>query len=477
MTVYNDGRMHSTVYNKRDPRLNNLLRRFRKSDIIKIYDIDCLMLFRVMKGNMQFDMINNYKPFMLFEGNIEGVYLDPRSGLLFPNNCDQLDFRSDFQVDSQVEYDLNELEISVLAKNGLHHHDYELQGKAFGHILEIPCKIDYFAIARTPITFIAVHDQFNIRTSTAKTGYKTLVSTFIPYDLQRHNLEEHAKIVDAPVFDANKTAIRQRDIYDTKPVSFENPPSTRPREYGADFVEVATSRMQERLQSGMSKGDSMGTINNKPMKAVDDIVKVIEMQSEKQRANAVYNVEGDASKIDAAELDSKLNDMANRMIMTAANSIPVKVDPIADESLVKHKLPNQNDETMTTPITKVKDVVGEVGYVDSDQAKENIDQKTEDVHDMVQEAEKTAEDIANKALSRKEKLELRRKQKEMQKQAIIQAGKEDFDKKPDAAITEKNSSMVGGKQSAKSKLDAELKNDILNSENLDFDALLDSVKQ
>mgnify|MGYP007057787812 CR=1 FL=1 len=59
--VVTDNRTHSTVFHKGDSRVNDIIRHHKKSEIIRLYDIDCTMLFRVESANVQFDMFQNFQ--------------------------------------------------------------------------------------------------------------------------------------------------------------------------------------------------------------------------------------------------------------------------------------------------------------------------------------------------------------------------------------------------------------------------------
>lgn len=410
-TVYTDGRMHSTVFDKRDPKLNDLIRRFKKSDILKLYDVDCTMLMRVRGAYMQFDMTQNHRPYIVMYGNAEGVYLEPKTDLLFPNGCDQLDFRPDFQVETQIEYELSDVEIATLAANGLYRSDYSLQGKIIGSMLEIPCTIDYCAIKNTPITFIGIHDQLSILTNTRRTGYKTLVATFTPYELQKHDAEPHAEIIHIEKLDDKRSTIRERDKYEMQTITFEEPIRPKTARTGRDFVQTAQDRMAERLREGMKKGDILdGGKAQKTTKEVTEAVALIRDQSEAAKRHAMAAADGDASQIDGKALSQDMADMAQRVAYSGAEAIPVDAGHIPAVNLAGEKPAGVNDGIMTEPLTDVKSEPKPEAF-----DKDTIDANMNKLHGEAFEAEKTAADIVEK-LSRKERLAARR-----QNQAAVRA--------------------------------------------------------
>ena len=469
-SISNDGRMHSAIYNKRDPRLNAIIRRYKKDDILKLYDVDCTMLMRIGTAFVDFDMYRNHRPYIKFSGGVEGVYLEPQTGLLFPNGADQLDFRTDYPVYSGVEYELSDLEIATLANNGLFNDDYVCQGEFLNNIIEIPCKIDYFAIKNTPITFIGIHDQYNIKTSTRKTGYKTLVATFLPYNMQKHNEEDQIKPMPKKA-DDERTAIRQRDRYQSKDIEFTSEVSDRTMLEGADFVEVAQSRIQRKLQGAMSSGDIMKT--NDPRAASKDIVDTvrnIQKQTQAVRDSELNSSEYGINRVDVVNVDAKINDMANRMAYAAANSREVNVEPIGDISLTDQKPVNKNDETMVSPITKI-----DVTKASHDQAVDAIEQHSNDIHQNMFDTDKVADDIVAKTLSRKEKLALRKKQRQKVQEEVIKAGMMDA---ADRVADDNTGGHAHDKPTAKEQLDNErLKNDIVGKKDIDYDEIINSIMQ
>jgi hypothetical protein len=477
-----DGRTHSTVFHKSDSRVNNLIRRHKKGDIIRLYDIDCTMLFKVDTADIQFDMFENYRPYIVFRGNAEGVFLEERTGLLFPNRCDQLDFRPDFTVPTQIEYVLADIELATLAANGLFNGDYSCQGRIIGSTLEIPCKIDYYAIANTPLTFIEIHDRMNIKTSTRRTGYKTLVASFTPYNAQKHNAEDRPKLIKPAIKDNSKSAIRQRDLYDSKAVGFNTSPSQRTMQNGADFIEVAQSRIQQRLQEAMQQGNVLSIDVAETSNQIAGTVQRINSKKEQQRAAAVASYEGNTDKINNAALDARLNDMATRMVYAGAGTIPVKVDEIKAKPLVEAKPDNQNDEIMARPTTKVTSTVGS-DPVTPEVASNVVDTRTSEIHEQMFEAEVVASDIT-KTLDRKKKLMDRRQQRLQVQQNAIAAGEEeakkdmtsrepDFDPKAPSVKIDKS---AGGNTQGTARLKAELKDDILAG-GVDIDAIINSVEK
>lgn len=348
-----DNRIHSTVYHKRDSRLNNIIRRCKKSEIISLYNINTLMLFRVNAAHIQFDMLENHRPYILFHGRAEGVYLPASTGLLFPNACDQLDFRNDYPVDAMVTYALSDAEIATFAANGLFNYDWSCQGRVIGSLLEIPCVVDYHAIANTPITYIEIQNRLSLQTSTRKTGYKTLVSAFLPYAAQRHNQEEYPQLKTIGEYNRDDSEIRKRSQFDSKAISFREEPSMRTMEEGASFVEVAQGRIQSRLQNQMEKANILETNAEKTSQQIIDTVDTIKKQVDKTRQQTLFNAEGNANRIGTATLDARLDDMKNRMIYAGAQEIPVDPGNIKATSLVEQKSEDKNDTIMSTPLTKV----------------------------------------------------------------------------------------------------------------------------
>ncbi len=501
-TARKDRRIHSAVYHKRDSRVNDIIRRCRKSEIINLFNIDCCMLFRVEQAHVQFDMLQNNRPYLLFDGKAEGVFLPEKMGLLFPNSCDQLDFLEDRPVDAAVTYALSDLEIATLANNGLFNNDWSCQGRVLGSVLEIPCKIDYYAVANTPITFIEIQDRLSLHTSTMLTGYKSLVAAFLPYQAQKHNEERRGEIREVPKFDMTGAEIRKRGLYDTKAVGFDADPSTRSMAGGASFVEVAQARIKARLQKQMEKGNVLGTGPSDPKQVADHVTKTVEEikgQAEGARKRAENEALDIGTQTPPATLDARLNDMVQRMVYAGGQAIPVQVPPVAEQPLVPPKQVDQNDSVMTTPTTKVSDIrtaaavtadtVAEAAAAEkavsgsgADDARTRIEKLDSKVHDGADAAKAVAGDIGKALTTRKDRLAARRAAKEaamrQQSEAIAAAAKDEESKglrsrEPDA-VTEVRDESTGQTQSAP-KQGAEKKNldgDILSGDGVDIDALI-----
>ena len=427
-------RIRSTVYHKSDYRINDIIRRCKKSDVMSLYNIDAMMLFRAEAAFPQFDMLNNHRPYILFHGKAEGVFLPESTGLLFPNMCDELDFRPDMPVDAALIYELSDVEISTLAENGLFNRDWSYQGRVIGAVLEIPCVVDYNAIANTPITFIEIQNRLALHTSTRKTGYKTLVGTFLPYEAQRHNIDNYPKLVEPKPYDRDNAEIRKRAMYDSKAVGFESE-YRNPDQDTVSFVEAAQARIHERLQEQMAKSDILENSADRTSKQITEAVALIKDQTDKARKQAIDQVGNDPSRIDAATLDARLDDMANRMIYQGAQAIPLDQAKIEDESLALHNPPGHNDRIMTSPTTNgvlTPDLIIEankiaregaaaqaVASINKDNAEANVEKSTDKLHSEVMNSEATIKDIKNKVSSRKEMLAARRQKAiAMQKQMV-----------------------------------------------------------
>lgn len=460
-----DNRTHSAVYHKRDRRVNDIIRRCRKSDIISIYDIDCCMLFRVEQAHMEFDVTQNHRPYILFGGKAEGVFLPEKLGLLFPNMCDQLDFRNDYPVDAGMQYALSDLEIATLANNGLFNSDWSCQGRIIGALLEIPCKVDYSAVAGTPITFIEIQDRLSMKTSTMKTGYKTLVTAFLPYQAQKHNDERHASLVEGKAFDKSTSEIRRRSLYDTPAVGFGADSRTSGIQGGATFVEAAQARIQARLKEQMDKADILGTQKAAGQKVVGDTVsetvKSIQSQLDAQRSKAIQDADEAGTKLQTSVLDARLNDMSQKMIYAGAGEIPVAEAKAEAKSLAEPKPVGQNDETMCRPYT---DLVGAPAMED---AVDKIDGMRQRMHEAVASAEETAEAVT-KTLSRKEKLAQRRAERSAvaarAREAINKAATEEAAKGLDKRDVDRTAEI-------KDEQTGELKREVLEKKDLEGDIL------
>lgn len=396
-----DDRIHGTVLHKPDRRVNEIVRRHKKSDIINLFNIDCCMLFRVDQAHMQFDQLQNYRPYILFDGFAEGVFLPKKLGLLFPNRCDQLDFRPDAPVPAQMTYALSDTEIAVLAGNGLFNGDWSCQGRIINSVLEIPCKIDYYAVARTPLTFIEIQDRLSLHTSTMQTGYKTLAAAFLPYAAQKHNLEQRAPLAEGPKFDRDDSEIRRRGQYEPRPVGFGAADDAPTLAQGASFVEVAQARIRKRLQDQMQQGDVLG-VKTKQEAGKQDGKAVAESV-----ASAVRNVqdhiasERDRLKADAAQrgtavrvsdIDAKLDDMAQRMIYAGAGAIPVKTPELQAKPLVSGPAPDLEPGAMGEPVTRP--------------AADQVEERDGKIHHAVVDAKNTAADIAGKVAKAKTRQQL-----------------------------------------------------------------------
>lgn len=397
-----DDRIHGTVLHKPDRRVNEIVRKHSKSDIINLFNIDCCMLFRVDQAHMQFDMLQNYRPYILFDGFAEGVFLPKKMGLLFPNRCDQLDFRPDSPVPARMSYALSDTEIAVMAGNGLFNGDWSCQGRIINSVLEIPCKIDYYAVARTPLTFIEIQDRLSLHTSTMQTGYKTLAAAFLPYSAQKHNLEQRANLVEGPKYDRDDSEIRRRGQYEGRQVGFSASDDIPTLAQGASFVEVAQARIRQRLKDQMQKGDVLGVkqapgkIDGKDVadsvaSAVRDVQEHIATERERLKAEASQRGTG----VRVSDIDAKLEDMAARMIYAGAGAIPMKTPELKAQPLVSGPAPDLKPGTMSEPLTYA----------------EQVQEGDDKLHHAMVEAKSTANDIAakvDKAKTRQQMLAERR---------------------------------------------------------------------
>ncbi len=476
-----DNRIHSTVFHKRDRRVNDIVRRCRKSEIISLYGIDCHMLFRVEQAHIQFDMNQNYRPYIQFDGHAEGVFLQEKTGLLFPNACDQLDFRDDFPVTASMSYALSDLEIATLANNGLFNNGWSCQGRVIGSLLEIPCKVDYSAVANTPITFVEIQDRLSLHTSTMKTGYRTLAAAFLPFKAQKHNEEQSAKLREGVQFDRDTSDIRRRSLYDAPIGRFSDTPTTRSMADGASFVEVAQARIQQRLRDQMAKANMFGTAHPETTaKNVADAVNSIKEQTDKARKKEVQQTEDAGHKVEQATLDARLNDMATRMIYAGAETIPVDRPKLDAKSLAEPKAPGQNDEVMTTPIT---DVGQKPGTEKLDDPVSVIEDRSDKIHYATHDAMKDAMAAAaavkdvKKTLSRRERLAQRRAEQQarmqQQKDAMSEAGKAEAGKgleKRDADVKVQVENKITGQTETRVQEKKSLDGDIISSD-VDIDAL------
>ena len=381
-----DDRIHSVVYHKLDPRVTNIIRQHKKSDIINLYDIDCCMLFRVEQAHMQFDMFQNYRPYILFQGQADGVFLPKKMGLLFPNACDQLDFRTDRAVPVEMTYALSDTEIAVMAGNGLFNNGWSCQGRVIGSVLEIPCKVDYAAIARTPLTFIEIQNRMAFHTSTMQTGYKTLVSAFLPYAAQKHNVEHQAAIVEGPSFHMGESEIRRRTAYEPKPVGFGAESGSEVVAKGADFVASAQSRIKQKLAREMAKSDVLGiretvAARHDGAAVADNIAKSVAAVREKtnaERERALKEAEQAGIKVRVSDIDAKLNDMASRMVLAGASQIPIEQAKLKAETILPDQPSELPPEVMTDPIRSA----------------EMVRDKDDKIHHAVADAEQTAGSIS-----------------------------------------------------------------------------------
>ena len=476
-----DGRIHSTVFHKRDRRVNDIVRRCRKSEIISLYGIDCHMLFRVEQAHVQFDMMQNYRPYIQFDGHAEGVFLQEKTGLLFPNACDQLDFRTDFPVTASMSYALSDLEIATLANNGLFNNGWSCQGRVIGSLLEIPCKVDYSAIANTPITFVEIQDRLSLHTSTMKTGYKTLAAAFLPFKAQKHNEEQSAKLRDGVKFDRETSDIRRRALYDAPTNRFSDDFDGRTMADGASFVEVAQSRIQQRLRDQMAKANMFGTPSaGETAKAVADAVTNIKEQTDKARKKEVQQTEDAGHKVEQATLDARLNDMASRMTYAGAEVSPVDRPKVDAKSLAEPKAPGRNDDVMTSPTT---DVARKPGADRMDDPVSVIDDLSDRIHSAAHDAENAAAatvaavNDVKRTLSRKDRLAQRRAEQQarlrQQQDAMTSAGKEEAGKgleQRDADVEVKVENKVTGKTEVRVQEKKSLDGDIISTD-VDIDAL------
>lgn len=470
-----DDRIHGTVLHKPDRRVNEIVRRHKKSDIINLFNIDCCMLFRVDQAHMQFDQLQNYRPYILFDGFAEGVFLPKKLGLLFPNKCDQLDFRQDAPVPAQMTYALSDTEIAVLAGNGLFNGDWSCQGRIINSVLEIPCKIDYYAVARTPLTFIEIQDRMSMHTSTMQTGYKTLAAAFLPYQAQKHNLEQRASLAEGPKFDRDDSEIRRRGQYEPRPVGFGASDDMPTLAQGASFVEVAQARIRQRLQDQMQQGDVLGVKAPKDGKpdgkaVADNVASAVRsvqdhIASERERLKADAVQRGTAVRV--SDIDAKLDDMAQRMIYAGAGAIPVKAPELQAKPLVSGPAPDLKPGSMTDPVRQQA-------------AADQVVESDGNIHHAAVAAKETASDIAGqvrKAKSRQELLAERRAARAAQagaetmaeadkiREAMARQASADEQVKAGGPVPEAktgNGVSVGPMRASASKGHGQLKDDILS---------------
>ena len=387
------------VYHKLDPRVNNIIRQHKKSDIINLYNIDCCMLFEVEQAHMQFDMFQNYRPYILFQGRANGVFLPKKLGLLFPNACDQLDFRSDREVPVEITYALSDTEIAVMAGNGLFNNGWSCQGRVIGSVLEIPCRVDYAAIARTPLTFIEIQNRMAFHTSTMQTGYKTLVSAFLPYSAQKHNVEQQATIVEGPTFHMDESEIRRRMAYEPRPVGFGAESGSEVVTGGADFVSSAQARIKQKLAKEMAKSDVLGLREKAERRhdgaaVADNIAKSVAAVREKtnaERERALKEAENAGIKVRVSDIDAKLNDMASRMVLAGASQIPIEQAKLKAETILPPQPPDIPPGTMMEPIQS------------DEKPTEKIADRDDKLHHAASSAKETAGEIASDLKSAKTK--------------------------------------------------------------------------
>lgn len=462
-----DDRVHSAVYHKRDPRVNGIIRRHQKSDIISLYDIECMMLFRVEQANMQFDMMQNYRPYISFSGTADGVFLPRKLGLLFPNACDQLDFRDDYPVPVSLAYALSDPEISVLAGNGLFNNDWSCQGRIIGSVLEIPCKVDYYAVARTPLTFVEIQDRLSIRTSTMKTGYKTLVAAFLPYSAQKHNLEQHPVLRDGLPFSMTQSEVRRRTQHEGQPAGFSLEEQNRTRAQGASFVEEAQARIRQRLHAEMERSDVLGTSAGRSesdaaatAKQVANAVKAVRERAAQERQRALDESREAGTMVRIADLDAKLEDMRTRMVYAGGGEIPVEAPPLAAEPLVPPSPPDMRSGAMTEPIQS-EDAASRAAVLDAN------------IHAAALNADAVADKTAKDLKTRRDRIAARRASRNAQAThaaRVNEAMEKAADAKPVAGDNEKQESRTAS--SAGMPQDAS--GDILSG-NVDIDEVIRGI--
>ena len=361
-----NNRRTAPVFNKNDRRMYSILKKVSKKDIIKIYDIDVMLLFRLRNVYSDVDYADNYRPYTIMNGEIEGVFLDPKKNLLFPNHCNQLDFRKDFPVYATITYDLQDNEIGVLSRIGMFHNGFEFQGKPLNSVLEIPWKIDYYAISNTPITYIDIQDQYHIVTNSKKTGYTTLMSMFTPFDKQAAYIlgQQNAKNKEFEFTPINQL-LRERENTDKSlkvtDISKSND-IIRDKEEAASFVERANRRIQDKLNDTMKSGDVFKS-NKRINKSTADILSTLSEETEKVKTAIEQGHDDAVSK--EVNISRSVNSMIGLIDIPTKANIPedalknVIIEEGKESETVENAIDNLSEAKMNAE-NVAKDVVSSI---------------------------------------------------------------------------------------------------------------------
>lgn len=358
-----NNRRYAPVFNKNDPRVFNLLTKVAKKEVIHIYDVDCFMMFRFRSASLDVDPVKNYRPSVYLYGEVEGVFLDPAKNMLFPNRCNQLNFRPDYLVTAVIKYDVTDAEIAILSRTGIYNEGFEFQGKALNTLLDIPCKIDYYAIMNTPVTYIDIQDQYHIVTNSKKSGYTTLMSMFTPYEKQANHLIDGQSVDKSKPVTTVDFNLRERETISTglkKEDIIAHSTQFDQHDDVASFVEKTTSRVRDKLKEAMQDGNITG-VRTSAGKVANDIVKVISEESEKARETINDSFGTSNSK------DVTYSRVVNSMI--GAIDLPIEVATPRDELAAILYKQGEGLEAVNDAIDKMGDIHMDAESVATDTVK------------------------------------------------------------------------------------------------------------
>ena len=392
-----DNRRYAPVFSKNDPRVFNLLTKVPKKEVIHIYDIDCFMMFRFRSASLDVDPVRNYRPSVYLYGEVEGVFLDPSKNLLFPNRCNQLNFRPDYLVSTVIKYEVTDAEIAVLSRTGIYNEGFEFQGKALNTLLDIPCKIDYYAIMNTPITYIDIQDQYHIVTNSKKSGYTTLMSMFTPYDKQANHLIDGQSVDKTKQISTVDYNLRERENMSTsltKDDIIAHSTQFSDAEAATSFVEKTTDRVRDKLKEAMQIGNITG-VRTVAGKIANDIVKVISEESDKARETIDQGFGTMNSK------DMTHSRVVNSMI--GSIDLPINISTPRDELAAILYKQGEGLDTVNEKIDSMGDIHLDAESVAMDTAKElkSMAEKS-DVKKLNDERRKARDEIRQKVIAQRE---------------------------------------------------------------------------
>lgn len=137
-------------------------------DVCEIYGRNYLANFQIEDMVLDYDMDQNYRPYLTLIGNVRNIVGD------FSNNVNEVYFGEDDKIDVSCIYDFTDDEIKDLIDKGIYNDTFKTPDDLVGQVMEIPVSCNVLSIQNTeiPITFVEIDDPHRVYLTTESTGYK-----------------------------------------------------------------------------------------------------------------------------------------------------------------------------------------------------------------------------------------------------------------------------------------------------------------